>query len=415
MQPTEHMNPADDELIAHIRQSLAEHEEAYVPGAWEKFNGKERKRPVIWLWTLSGAAAVLVLCASLFLWDYKKENHGAKPETELVKIKGLAQEPDLKADGLAVVGQQDLMRVEMPSAKRGGSVQAKEVALINNADQINTATDTAKIYSAIAFKQDQPVLKVSSELKREEDVKTSTGPKSKSFEEFLKEESKLNAASKQQKPKKDDKWEIGLMVAPSVGNSKKLNMGYGLSMAYALSDKVSLSSGVAYNEMGAARDNNTISNMQDAPSAVAFVSSSKQLQSVQTQLRGLDIPLEFRYKLSNKVYANVGLSVFAVFKQEQQNTFLESNVEMVSANMLNSDEKAFRQAIMTRVVSEQAPSEDIKNDRYLGFYNFSIGFKQKISKKNAIAVEPFLKVPMKESTGEQLKLIGSGLKLRFDF
>ncbi len=416
MQPTEHMNPAEDELIAHIRQSLSGHEEAYVPGSWEKFNKKESRRTVVWLWSLSSAAAILIFCVGLFLWDYKKENHWAEPKTELVKSKGLEQEPDLKANDLVVVGQQDLARREIPAVRRGGNVSVKKVPSVNSIVQANAGTDTSKVnHAVVAFTKDQLASKVSPDLKQEENAKSSAEIKSKSFEEFLKEESKLNASAKAVKSKKDDKWEMGVMVAPSVGNSKKLNMGYGLSMAYALSDKVSLSSGISYNEMGAARDNNTISNVQDAPSAVAFASSSKRLQSVQTRLRGVDVPLEFRYKLSSKIYANAGVSVFAVFKHEQQNTFLESNVEMVSANSLNSDEKAFRQALMTRIVSEQAPAEEVKNDPYLGFYNFSIGFRQRISKKNAIAIEPFLKVPMKESTNEQLKLIGTGLKLRFDF
>ncbi len=67
----------------------------------------------------------------------------------------------------------------------------------------------------------------------------------RSFQEFLDAEVKTNPALAQTKTiaEKGDKWEMGLVVAPSIGNSKKLNMGYGVSMAYALSDKVSISSG----------------------------------------------------------------------------------------------------------------------------------------------------------------------------
>lgn len=195
-------------------------------------------------------------------------------------------------------------------------------------------------------------------------------------------------------------------------------MGYGINMAYALSSKVSISSGLAYNEMGSARDNTNLS--QSAPNspsmAAAFVSTSKELRSVQTRLRGIDIPLEFRYKFSSKVYANAGVSVFAVFKQEQQNTFLQSSVESASStSLVNEERDAFKQVLVNRVVSEEAPAEEIKNDPYLGFYNFSVGFKQKLSKKNSFAVEPFLKVPMKEISNDNLKLLGTGVKLRFDF
>ena len=59
-----------------------------------------------------------------------------------------------------------------------------------------------------------------------------------------------------------------------------------------------------------------------------------------------------------------------------------------------------------------AKSEDYS---YLGFYNFAFGYKTKISKKNAFAIEPFLKLPMREVKTENLRLIGTGVKLKFDF
>ena len=41
MQPTEDKQPAKEELIAHIRESLKTHQEPYKLGAWEKFNEKQ--------------------------------------------------------------------------------------------------------------------------------------------------------------------------------------------------------------------------------------------------------------------------------------------------------------------------------------------------------------------------------------
>lgn len=417
MLPTEHMNPAEDELIAHLRDRLSAHEEDYTPGAWENFNKKEKKRPVIWLWSLSGAAALLVLGLLAFLkgnGDSIPAKAAAeftiRPQTQKEKY----ESKEIQAETTSpvndvIVGQHDAAKVV------SNPMQEKPEALDNKQDVlavIKVPVDNGS--NAMPNIIDQQV----ADVKTKDKITTAQPLKKQSFEDFLAQESAKAPSSKVEGKKTTEKWEVGVMVAPSIGNDKKLNMGYGINMAYALSSKVSISSGLAYNEMGSARDNTNLS--QSAPNspsmAAAFVSTSKELRSVQTRLRGIDIPLEFRYKFSSKVYANAGVSVFAVFKQEQQNTFLQSSVESASStSLVNEERDAFKQVLVNRVVSEEAPAEEIKNDPYLGFYNFSVGFKQKLSKKNSFAVEPFLKVPMKEISNDNLKLLGTGVKLRFDF
>ena len=66
------MKPVDDGLFAHIKESLTEHEEAYVPGAWERFNKKERKR-IVWPWFagLGSAAAALLIGFAVFFTTQK--------------------------------------------------------------------------------------------------------------------------------------------------------------------------------------------------------------------------------------------------------------------------------------------------------------------------------------------------------
>ncbi|MEJ2883878.1 outer membrane beta-barrel protein [Pedobacter sp. GR22-6] len=417
MQPTNHMNPAEDEFIAHVRQSLSDHEEEYVPGAWEKFNKKEKKSQVVWLWSLSTAAAVLIVCALVFLREGKNTpepgvKFNSTADFGSVKKETKKQEPGTElrmSDNTVVVGQQ---------VEGGTVVPVNGYKNINSSEGLAAANIPSVTNTNLKPNiQDLAGNKVPDDRASVEKGEIPAEKEKMSFEEFLEKESASNAIVKTSTKQKEDKWEMGLMLAPSMGNNKKLNMGYGLSMAYALSDKVAIGSGLAYNEMGAARDNAAPEAMPNAPSSMtALASSSKQLQSVQTRVRGVDIPLELRYKFSPKLYANAGISVFAVFKQEQQNTFLQSSVESAaSAGLLNQDKDAFRQVLVNRLVSEEAPKEELKSDPYLGFYNFSIGFKQKVSKKSAIAIEPFLKVPMKETTNENLRLIGTGVKLKFDF
>ncbi|WP_448636129.1 hypothetical protein [Pedobacter panaciterrae] len=76
MQPIEHMKGSEDELIAHIKESLTGHEEEYVPGSWENFNQIEGKRnaKVLWLWRLSSAAAV-ILIAECSNYTFHQQNN----------------------------------------------------------------------------------------------------------------------------------------------------------------------------------------------------------------------------------------------------------------------------------------------------------------------------------------------------
>jgi hypothetical protein len=71
--------------------------------------------------------------------------------------------------------------------------------------------------------------------------------------------------------------------------------------------------------------------------------------------------------------------------------------------------------IVKEKTTEPQSEANIDPDKYIGFYNFSLGYKQKISKKNNIAIEPFLRLPMKTFSKENLNLTNGGLRLKIDF
>ncbi|MCX2452988.1 hypothetical protein OQX61_17050 [Pedobacter sp. PLR] len=250
--------------------------------------------------------------------------------------------------------------------------------------------------------------------------------KTQSLEEFLAQESKNgNARGKRASTNlaalamQKDKWEMGVMVAPSFGSSKKLNMGYGLSMGYALSKKISINSGISYNEMGASRTMASApgGGQQDMPSTMTkgLAGNSKELKAVDANLRGIDIPLEIRYRLTKNLYANVGVSAFAVLNQNQKNTFLESQVQSSPVDPGSAASTTFKANVLSTTVTEEKQTSNLKTDPYLGFYNFSLGYKQQISRGKSVSLEPFVKLPIKEFTQENLYLIGTGLRLKFDF
>lgn len=446
MQPTEHKQPTEEELIAHIRQSLMAHEETYEVGAWEKFNKQEtKKRPFLWIKVLSAAAAILVVCFGLFL--IKKEKPEAlnnvvtktnsstldkQPENTIAKslpaTDGIQKEP-IGENFSANRNDHALVADVTPTSKQDQTfaeptVIVADPATINHPSNqqvaVNTINENPVGINGASPKTDPQQAAINAEEKPKPNIM-----------DFLNKETEKDKARVQGNvlDKRANRWELGLMVAPSFGNTKKLNMGYGLSMEYNFSDKLSLSSGIAYNEMTASKSVGSNDLAASPSSASAFAKDSRSLEAVSERVIGLDIPLELKYHISNSVYANFGVSAFAVLDYQRNNTYLENKLvpnSYISGGAAGpsspnspgtgSDEASFTNSmVVNQRTTEPAPESNKKESNYIGFYNLSVGYKKKISKNNSMSIEPFLKLPMKEVSKDNLKLIGTGLRLKFDF
>ena len=415
MRPVDHMKPSEDEIIAHIKDSLSSYEESYVPGSWERFDRQQGHKPgmLLWIGRLSSAAALLIL-GSLLFW-YVAKSPRTQPDKNLVVQ---SQDPAVTKQDHAGndVAQSKVQVDEIEFAKASLSpVKSKQTSYVA------TVVVTDQPVNLVAAQHTMNVAQIPVESSLESvTVKTipltGTNPveevDSKSaLEAFLKAESKNTARTASNTPvEKGNKWAVGVMVSPSIGSTNKINMGYGLSMGYAITDKVSLNSGISYNELAASRNVAPVA----APASTAIAGESKSLESVEQRVTGIDIPLDIRYNLGKNLYANVGVSAFAVIDQRRNNTYLQEKVvERASYDSPASND--FKNLILNEKVTEDAPVSEIDHNKYIGFYNFSFGYKQKVAKDKSISIEPFMKVPMKEITRDNLRLMGTGIKLRFDF
>nr|WP_068890189.1 hypothetical protein [Pedobacter panaciterrae] len=415
MQQTEHMKGSEDELIAHIKESLTGHEEEYVPGSWENFNEIEadKNTKTLWLWRLGSAAAVILIAGAAVVFY-------ADRTTDLLPVQQVQNKPKETFNPPVKIEEKATKKADLPLDE---VKKEQQIAAVRQNTDVTVYTSTEEPVNTVPgisketfIEQSNPVVPVvrvpetKQDIAKTETKKIETERKTTVFQEFLNEESRKNqgdAVAKSAASRKEDKWEMGLVVSPSFGNTKKLNMGYGVSMGYALTDKISLNSGVSYNEMAALKN-------LPAPVNTAIADESKNLSSIEAKVTGIDIPLELKYRLSKNLYANIGVSAFAVINQKQSNSYIQ---EKIVERAVNSDAglaelKTF--AVNERIV-EQAPESEIKDGRYIGFYNFSFGYKQKISKGKAVSIEPFMKVPMKEVSKENLRLIGTGVRLKLDF
>jgi hypothetical protein len=426
MQPTKHMDPSENELIAHIKDSLMSHEESYVPGAWEKFKAQdEKKRPLIfWLGPLGSAAAVLLIATGLYFFINKTSDTPAEQIAKISPYKYNGPKSEKTPKPEKTITQAEAPK-ETPRVSGAGQIKQAEAARSAASDTELTAKNANTPAPQPAARIDivtknAPPPSVTEPAKPDPVVAAESGEKKAySFQEFLNNES---IVSKESKPAaiaavKENKWEMGVLIAPSFGNTSRLNMGYGVSMGYALSDKVSLGSGISYNELAASRDvSASPAGMMDSPSGYNTIArATKNLESVEAKISGIDIPFEVKYHFSKKLYANVGVSAFAIINRQQNNSYVEQKLVERETSLTAGNKDSFTTFMVAEKTTEKAPESEVSNDKYLGFYNFSFGYKQKISKSKSVSVEPFMKIPMKEVSKENLRLMGTGVRLKFDF
>jgi len=443
MQPTEDKQPAKEELIAHIRESLKTHQEPYKLGAWEKFNEKQesKRTPIFWISRLGGVAAVLALCISLLLFN---NNDAQKLEDKVVKTNpsnvtqgetatnGVDKETTDKEIALEseIVGDK---AVVVASSFKNSAKRFNEEAIINsNSIDINgqSITNNTQVATNVApNKQVTPNETIDKPI--EQQIAAVAEPKTKtSIEEFLANETRNGEKNPEKFAKSTkSKWALSLMVAPSFGNSKDLNMGYGVSMGYNFSDKLSLITGISYNQMTASKDFPTTVGMSSI-----LLGNNRSLAEISQKVSGLDIPLELKYSFNKSIYANVGVSAFAVLGQSRNNTFIQEVVIKGTANNTTSSTGGAAGAsgpstndasaskgqfansyIVNQKTVEKAALEDQNSVNYLGFYNFSVGFKRKVLKNHFLAIEPFVKLPIRQVTQDNLNLLGTGVRLKVDF
>lgn len=431
MQPTENKQPAQEELIAHIRKNLKAHEEPYSLGAWERFNSKQhiKRTPIFWITRLGGVAAVIAVCFTLFLLT---KTNSEKQNDVLVKVNANQTEKQSQNP----INSEDLENLANEANQKIATQQDEKTAkresslLAAHSDNMETKqVGTVNLDEAVIPKT-QPEIVQNNEIitpKSEEIIAGITGEKTTpNSADFLikdthRDESKLERIAKN---KSKSKWVLGLMVAPSLGQAEDLNMGYGLSMGYNFSDKLSLVTGVSYNEMSASKDFATNADM----SSILF-GNNKSLTAISQKVTGLDIPLELKYSFNKNVYASLGVSAFAVIGQSRSNTFIQGVVVNGTPNKvssstdgsasntdLSSSKGQFENTyILNKKVIERADLEGQNDVNYLGFYNFSIGYKKRMLKRHFVAFEPFVKLPIREVTQDNLRLVGAGLRLKVDF
>ena len=425
------MEQPKKELIRGIADLFEDYEEAYVPGEWEAFSQhKKKKYPFVMTWVK--VAAILTLVLSALFFTLRKPAFDSKNTAIVIHTKDNGKQNETVKGSSVQSGTADASIKEeyaathsLQSGKQSSSVANRlnipaQHSLIPanavNHVHIVPAEDSIQIppASAVDVKSentDTRTAKLSVPNTGPEERTAAEKPKLSTLD-FLTAESKT-PAEKVKKKTTGSKWDFGLEVVPSV-TQKNTNLGAGLTTAYHLSDKFSLSSGLTMMKM----QSGTIVMPVNPAAAVSGFSrdiSARELRAVDANIRAIDIPLGLVYKVTKNYYTSIGVSYFNVLSEKRSNTYVQTSQVNATVSDPQTGNSFSYKSVITEEVAESSLDEPLKGNSYLGFVNFSIGRRQTIFNKYNILLEPFIKVPVGKLSSQDIKLMNSGLKLQVSF
>lgn len=414
-----------NELIHRLAERLRNHTEPYKDGAWERFEatyGKRRRA----LWPYWSAAAVLLaVVGSYWLTRHSDEflirrqhaqedvvlqsaippayEDSAPDEAVPAAIPQVAARPAVSPKPATTLewGHADTVQrsIAVASEALHGEVPMKET--VAEADNVPTPANEPQRL-AVAVGQNQP-----------------------------EEQSGMAQGIFVQTPQEQDggmaKWDLGLMISPSL-TSESVNIGGGLTVAYRITDKLSIGSGIAVAQLGvgenrdyrpgySSRQPNYLANPNDSPGSYPVFNGEsasaldyKQEVSMTSSVVTLDIPVDVRYEVVKGFYTSIGVSYVTVLSEQRTGHYIDKinantfvNGHSGGADRLASTEFTYS--------SEKIPAKPLQGNGYAGFMNFSIGKKLPISNKLFLSVEPYFKLPIGRLSKEEMDFTNGGIRI----
>lgn len=428
------MKERKDDFLEHIKKTLEDYEPPYEQGAWERFSEKNKKKAAVlfpmWRWAAAAAVIGVLLFSGYAIFLNNKLND--KPLTKTETTAGTDKK--IAPNSTEIEANNDITKTAH-TPLINATTSAKHIVPINTNN--NIPQNKINTIHPIIIEQTTQEKTVKTETQKTEE---------KQFWENKVIEEKSEIASNntgktllsvqptESKKSKGNKWNSSFFLSPNI-NDLGVNVGFGYSIAYAVNSKVKITSGIAYARnstsksfsMPTALNDYTVTNSDIGANASAgiyrsvfsapSIVSAGYLQSVEGSISGFDIPLELSYSLNDKLYVSGGVSGFVVIDDSRKYTFADNRNQRVTVE--NNGQIVENKAVTlndatTTSIPLNANTINDKTD-FLGYYNLSVGYQQKIFKKNSVSIEPFIKVPMKTITDQKLNYLGTGIKVKFDF
>lgn len=363
-----------NELIEEIRMGIDETVYTYPEGAWDNFKKQRRQRRCekITFFMLPAAAVLLLMAFPVFLGPHFK----IKPVYRHLSTS--TREPAPKM----------IRKLNGQPAKKATSIKVKHISTPPAPlSTIGIHADT--IMNDIASVQPPGINTLPA---RKNNITRTVA---------LRKNTTTTVANEQE----SHFFRYCLFFAQDAGNIQKNGTAFGASVLYKLRKNISISSGIAYNPIAVNKN-----------SGNNFSGKEKNIISsnVSASLSGIDWSLELQYMLGKKLYANAGLSAYAILHKEQHFHYKYQSTPYLELGGNNGEVRPQTVAAIGEA-SRPLTHQEKDNRSYIGFYNLSAGYQLRITRSAQIGIEPYLKIPMTGYTQKNLDLTQQGLRIRMSF
>jgi hypothetical protein len=370
------------ELIDHIKDELQHFELDYQEGAWENFNNRQKK-PGSNVWFLLAKAAMFLVVFCLFLGGLKL---GGDKHWVVTFARGKASQ---RANTIVYNTQEKHI---MPARLK--STDVEPVSFVADEKPADT-TDTIVVSAS-------PQLASVTNIKPAPPAKRTTV--AKTMEELLQEDNGVKNLAVNRLPAKG-RWSFGFAVGGALDSRQKGNINVGAEVNFKLSEKLSINTGIFYNQMGAKKANSSV---------IATASEEKTLISAEANMSGTELPLQVSYLVNKKFYAKAGISAYAIGKQVQTLQFSEQK-PVVTSYYDEQGAVHYENRVVNEISTESVTPEKLKQNKFVALYNLSFGFVQPIAGNKSLSLEPYLKIPMQDFSEQKLNLSQAGVRVVFNF
>lgn len=229
----------------------------------------------------------------------------------------------------------------------------------------------------------------------------------------------------------NEKFDLGLFVSP-YSTSDNLRIGAGLTLAYNLSNSLSIRTGASYNtyEVGILKNPLAASSVEQVEARIpnsptqeylngnSFAISKFALPNINAVtgfVQSVEIPLEVKYSLNRTLYAAAGVSYSTIINQERNAQYVENvNFDTFSNGFPTSEQEASK-ALKAVTKTIKSAEKNVNTNGYNGFVNFSIGKKVNLNKKFNLSIEPYYKIPLGEFRNADMNYSNGGVRIMTNF
>lgn len=444
------------DITDHMAEVLRKHSLPYKEGAWERFKefeASKKKKTVLWPY-LSGIAAAILIAFTLFM---KLGGENTNPhQTVALSETPSKQEQEVKVQSpVSVEAPQPDATVAPVIETTEKKLSNRKLLANNNSPSTEKAENDQLVLAAassdkIASFNENVVEPVSADS-RKRDAEVENQPSIAAVQPSTSSISIQSSANTQssvqsQQPSQaqsyaaktpvgrsqpfaynedhetdnkfasqsSDKWNFSLEVSPNIKDNN-VNFGGGLGVAYNISKRLSINSGVSYVQLNAHRGPNQVDIPQEfSKTSLSSYSYTKSLNEINTSLAGLDIPVNLKLNINSNMYASAGVSVFSVLNESRNNSF-EEHVPVLAYSADASAQKTPQPVINTVYSTEKSTVTPYEGKNFTGFFNLSVGYKLPFLQLLNLAVEPYVKLPIGSLSNQDMDLSNGGLKVITSF